>query len=85
MEETLRTHLIVLADAFHAATGMSRQSIGKAALRDNTFFKRLNDGDGFTVKTYDKLVKWFAAAWPAGTIWPPEIERPVLSAEESAA
>lgn len=89
MEETLRQSLFHLADAFTKATtvagrpGMTRQTIGKRAINDNTFFVRIERGDGFTVKTYDKIVGWFSENWPGAVDWPAGIERPRV--EERAA
>lgn len=85
MEETLRAHLFELADAFEKSTGVSRPSIGKAALRDNTFFRRLSAGDGFTIKTFDKLIQWFSDNWPDEQAWPESFPRPARSNAENAA
>ena len=65
-----------LASAYEAATGMSRSAIGLKALKDNTFFVRLGAGGGFNIRTYDRLVGWFSAEWPAGVLWPDGVEHP---------
>ncbi|MCY1741186.1 hypothetical protein [Ensifer sp. SL37] len=41
---------------------MSEATIGLKALNDNTFFKRLRSGAGFTVKTYDKVMAFMEKA-----------------------
>ncbi|MCX5570594.1 hypothetical protein [Kaistia nematophila] len=82
MEESLRHSLLALAAAFEAATDISPATVGKRALNDNTFFHRLRDGRGFNVRTYDRLVAWFADEWPEHGAWPDDVERP--KAEESA-
>ena len=76
MEESLRHSLLALAAAFEAATDASPATIGKRALNDNTFFARLNNGRGFNVRTYDRLVAWFAASWPSAHPWPDGVARP---------
>ncbi len=77
MEETLRAQLFDLADRFCAATSLSRQAIGLQAIRDNSFFtRRIANGRTFTIRTFDRVVEWFSANWPADVEWPPEIERP---------
>lgn len=76
MEESLRHSLLALAAAFEAATDISPATVGKRALNDNTFFNRLREGRGFNVRTYDRLVAWFAAEWPEGVAWPDHVERP---------
>lgn len=83
MEQVLRTHLATLAKAFEAATGVTPASVGQSALKDNTFFPRvLDEGAGFTIKTFDRVVEWFAKHWPADLAWPDGIERPSLTKVE---
>ena len=83
MEETLRLHLRLCAEAFERATGASAATIGKRALNDNTFFQRTAGGQNFTVRTYDRLLSWFDEHWPEGVEWPEGVPRP--SAQERAA
>ncbi len=45
-------------------TGLARSTIGMRVARDARFFDRLANGKGFTVKTYDAVVRWFSANWP---------------------
>lgn len=79
MEELLRHHLLELAHAFEAATEVSPSAVGRRALNDNTVFARLEAAQiGFGVRTYDKLVKWFAENWPEGVAWPDSVPRPVV-------
>jgi len=58
MEHELRTNLIETAAALAARRSISEETIGLRAIKDNTFFKRMRAGAGFTVKTYDKLMGW---------------------------
>jgi len=74
MEEQLRQSLIGLADAVSGQ--LSRSAIGKRAINDTTFFARLERGDGFTVKTFDRVVGWLSANWPDNILWPADVERP---------
>jgi hypothetical protein len=77
MEETLRLHLATCVAAFERLTGITPQSVGKRALNDNTFFRRVVDqGQGFTVKTYDEVMRWFDENWPEDTDWPGDVPRP---------
>lgn len=83
MEDTLRTHLLDLARIFAEATKVSAATVGKRAVNDNTVLARIAAGDmGFNIRTYDKLVGWFAENWPDGAEWPADIERPVRVAAE---
>lgn len=58
MEHELRNNLISTAGILSAQKGMTEETIGLRAIKDNTFFKRMRSGAGFTVKTYDKLMAW---------------------------
>jgi hypothetical protein len=79
MEDTLRTHLLDLTRAFGEATKASPATIGKRALNDNTVLARIAAGDmGFNIRTYDRLVRWFARNWPEDTDWPEDVQRPAL-------
>lgn len=66
MEHELRTKLFETAERLSALTGISEQSIGQKAINDNTFFKRVREnGAGFTVKTFDRLMGWMEEALEA--------------------
>lgn len=58
MEQELRKNLIETAAILSAQKGVTEETIGLRAIKDNTFFKRMRGGAGFTVKTYDKLMAW---------------------------
>lgn len=63
MEQELRTKLFETAERLTKLTGMSEMAIGQKAINDNTFFKRVRDnGAGFTVKTFDRLMGWMELA-----------------------
>lgn len=56
MEHELRAKLISTAERCTLITEMSEATIGLKAVNDNTVFKRIRAGAGFTVKTYDRLM-----------------------------
>lgn len=56
MEHELRAKLISTAERCTLLTGMSEATIGLKAVNDNTVFKRIRNGAGFTVKTFDRLI-----------------------------
>lgn len=58
MEHELRNNLISTAAMLAAQKDMTEETIGLRAIKDNTFFKRVRGGAGFTIKTYDKLMAW---------------------------
>lgn len=84
MEEILRQHLILVAQAFEAATGTTFPTIGRRSLNDNTLLARLAAGQGFTVKTYDRLMAWLSANWPVDAEWPSDVPRPEPAEREVA-
>lgn len=65
MEHELRSQLLEKASALNTAKGLTEETIGLRAIKDNTFFKRIRNGAGFTVKTYDRLMSWMEAEMPA--------------------
>ncbi len=83
MEIELNANLQTLAHAYAAASGLAISTIGMRAARDARFFDRLADGKGFTVKTYDTVMRWFLSNWPENVAWPDGIPRPLASAENS--
>jgi hypothetical protein len=85
MEEALRLHLLRTARAFERATGSSLASIGKRALNDNTFFARIEAEQGFTIKTYDRVIGWLRANWPAEKAWPGEVPRSIAKPQPEGA
>lgn len=83
MEETLRAHLFECAALFEEATGITPATVGKRALNDNTYFARISSGQGFTIRTYDKVMEWLSANWPDGVVWPSDVPRPSTRPERS--
>lgn len=79
MKETLQSYLLELCALHGAASGMGLGALGKAALKDHTFFNRVERGDGFNVTTFDRVVQWFSDNWPDGAKWPDDIPRPEQS------
>ncbi len=62
MEHELRAKLISTAERCTRLTKMSEATIGLKAVKDNTVFKRIRGGKGFTVKTYDRLMAFMDEA-----------------------
>lgn len=56
MEHELRAKLISTAERCARLAKLSEATIGLKAVNDNTVFKRIRKGTGFTVKTYDRLM-----------------------------
>lgn len=84
METTLTTHLVTLADAYMAKTGMSSATLSERAGGDWQFFDKARDGRlNWRIRTYDRALGWFSSNWPAGLDWPEGVPRPATSSEET--
>ena len=59
--EQVRAALIQRIDAFLKLSGMSASALGKEAVKDDRFVKRIRDGGNFTVDTYQKVMDWLDA------------------------
>lgn len=85
MEAELKSNLLAVGALFASATGLAPSTVGMRVARDARFFDRLNDGKGFTVKTYDSVLCWFSENWPQGIAWPVDVPRPTRSRSGQAA
>jgi hypothetical protein len=85
MEQELKTHLLCLGRIYGDALGLAPTTVGKRVARDARFFERLEEGKGFTVKTYDTVIAWFSCNWPAAAAWPDDIPRPEIVDSGAAA
>lgn len=57
-EADLKADLLAKAKEYSAITGQALSRIGKTILNDPAFFLRLEEGSGFTVATYEKVMCW---------------------------
>lgn len=56
--------LIDLAKAHRRATGIEMATIATKVMNDGKFFDRIENGGGFTMRTYDKVKDWFRIHTP---------------------
>lgn len=61
----LRAELITKAEAWCAATGKSKVTLGALVMKDGKFFGRLEAGKGCTIDTYERFMKFFAENLPS--------------------
>jgi hypothetical protein len=54
----VRASLLARIDGFLAKSGMSASALGKAAVADDRFVRRIRDGGNFTVETYQRAIDW---------------------------
>lgn len=69
-------HLLVLADAYGAATGRSRARVSTLVFNDGKGLDRIAGGADIGVRRCGTAISWFAANWPPETPWPAGVPRP---------
>jgi len=80
MEKELRQHLLVCANLFAAAKGITIQTLARRAAGDWRFFDRISDEENsFTARKFDGVIEWFSDNWPDDLGWPEEVIRPLPS------
>ena len=75
MEETLRHQLAQCLSLYESLTGVKPSAVSRRAVNDARFVDRVLAGEGFTVRTYDKVVQWLSDHWPDAN-WPEGVPRP---------
>jgi len=71
-------NIVRATDVFADHFGMSRISVSRMAVNDNTFIPRVSAGDNFTVAMHDRVLAFLSAMWPDdGPAWPGDVPRPV--------
>ena len=81
MEEELKIILSTVGAAYAVHTKLAASTIWARAAKDARFLDRIESGQGFTVKTYDRAMQWFSDNWPEDAEWPAGVERPFRSEE----
>lgn len=78
------TDLTDLSEAFARHTDRSEATVSNLAVNHARLFKRLRDGKGCSVATYNSVLLWFSANWPEDLAWPTHIPRPTPKKESAA-
>jgi hypothetical protein len=76
--------LLLLANAYCEATGVTISGLGEVAVRHHKFFKRIAAGQAYLSSKGDEALAWFAANWPADAPWPDGIDRPAAIDADAA-
>jgi hypothetical protein len=71
-----RDKLLTIFDGYCAATGTSESRVSTIVLNGGHRALSIRNGGSFTVRTYERALRWFSAHWPADAAWPAEVERP---------
>lgn len=73
--------LFDLAAGYCEHSGMSRARLATLIANDGKFFDRVENGGGFTIRTYERALQWFSDHWPTEKPWPTEVPRPAKAVE----
>lgn len=75
---TIISHILSLADAYQAATGLSDTTLSWRVFGDSKKLASLRDGADLFTGRAARAVEWFSANWPEGATWPPATPRPIV-------
>lgn len=84
MEAELVENLRAVFASFSGASKLSASTVWMRAAKDARFMSRIESGSGFTVKTYDSVMRWFSENWPSDAMWPKTVARPSIHSDEAA-
>lgn len=59
--DTVRNALLARIDEYQTATGKSDSAVGKDALNDDKWVKRIRAGASFNISTYQRVLDWLDA------------------------
>lgn len=71
------SHLLSVADAYKAATGLEDVTVSHRLFGDSKKLKALRDGSDITLGRFNAALHWFAENWPQTAKWPADVQRPV--------
>lgn len=74
-------YLTTLSEMLSQFTGRSEATISTKIVGQARLFSRLKAGRGCNAHTYQNVMDWFSANWPADLEWPADVPRPDLPSE----
>jgi hypothetical protein len=85
MEEELKANIRAVFDAYSARQKLAASTVFLRAARNARFLEDITAGKGFTVRSYDNVMRWFSTNWPDGAEWPAHVARPSCCESGAAA
>jgi len=82
---SLRDQLLLVADTFTAARGLSRARVSTLVFNGGHVIDRVADGGDVTTGNFEKAIRWFSANWPENAAWPDGVDRPAAGVSGEAA
>lgn len=58
--DDVRNALLARIDAYQSATGKSDSAVGKEAMKDDKWVKRIRAGGSFNLTTYQRVMDWLS-------------------------
>lgn len=74
--------LLLVSDAFCAATGMGRKRLSTLMLQRGARLDELAGGGDLGTRTWAKAMRWLSDNWPDDVEWPEGVKRPYVEAAE---
>jgi hypothetical protein len=84
MEKELLDNLRAVTAIFCEATGKTPKYVAWQATNNNKFWDQIDQGGGWNIRTYDKILQWLSDRWPEGAEWPEGVTRPPQKPVEQA-
>lgn len=81
----LTDQLLIVADAYGAASRLSRDRVSTLVLSGGKRLQRIAEGGDLNTATFEGAMQWFSDNWPDGACWPEGVPRPAPSVEGAAA
>lgn len=75
---SLRAHLIAVADAYCAGRGkkISFARVSTIIFNNSRTLDRVAQGEDLTTRNWERAMTWFHENWPEGAEWPRGTSRP---------
>ncbi len=73
-------HLLRLADAYCAATGLAETTVSNHCFADGKRLSAIRSGSDVGARRLARAFAWFSANWPDAAPWPEGILRPATPA-----
>jgi hypothetical protein len=70
------SHLLIVARAFQAATGLDQSTVSWRALGDVRKLAALEEGKDIQVTRFERGMLWLSENWPDAVAWPNGVPRP---------
>jgi hypothetical protein len=76
---SLRTDLILVANALCARRSLSTARLSTILFNDGKALARIGAGGDLNTGTYERAMEWMSLNWPEGASWPAAVPRPSCS------